>query len=182
MSSDKCNFNVLNEAAAHYVKRGYDIDRFMDPVQPDKTDAIYVKGPNLLILQASHPVALEPTDIGGKHNVISFYDVYDEVKLREQNGLIVKILAEARIALRKALQSLADAKGIHDDWEKVNIKRMMWDVHENIIDSLKEELFGTIKLNKESAVSHQTHRFIDIWRGTRFHSIYYKAFGTTNSY
>ena len=28
---------------------GYDVDRFMDPVQPDKTDAIYIKGPNLLI-------------------------------------------------------------------------------------------------------------------------------------
>ena len=43
--------NVLNEAAAHYVKRGYDIDRFMDPVQPDKTDAIYVKGPNVLFFK-----------------------------------------------------------------------------------------------------------------------------------
>ena len=65
------------------------------------------------------------------------------------------MLTEARIALEKALQSLADAKDIHDDWEKVNIRRMMWDVHENKIDSLKEELFGTIKLNKESAVSHR---------------------------
>ena len=147
--------SVLNEAAAHYVKQGYDIDRFMDPIQPDKTDAIYIKGPNVLILQASHPVALEPTDIGGKHKVISFYDVYDEAKLREQNGSIVKMLTESSIALKKALQSLEDAKGIHDDWEKVNIKRMMWDLHVDKINSLKEELFGTIQLNKGSVVSHR---------------------------
>ena len=106
--------NVLNEAAAHYVKQGYDIDRFIDPIQPDKTDAIYIKGPNVLILQASHPVALEPADIGGRHKVISFYDVYNEAKLREQNGSIVKMLKESSTALKKALQSLEDAKGIHD--------------------------------------------------------------------
>jgi hypothetical protein len=147
--------NVLNEATTHYLKRGYDVDRFMDPVQPDKTDAIYVKGPNLLILQASHPVALEPADIGGKHKVISFYDVYDEARLVEQNGVIVEKLAESGIALGKALKSLAEAKNIHDDWEQVNIKRMLWEVHEDKIASLKEELFGTIKLNKEATVSHR---------------------------
>ena len=71
----------------------------------------YVKGPNLLILQASHPVALEPADIGGKHKVISFYDIYDEAKLREQNGVIVEKLTEVgELHLRKALQSLAEAK------------------------------------------------------------------------
>lgn len=147
--------NVLNEAAVHYVKQGYDIDRFMDPIQPDKTDAIYIKGPNVLILQASHPVSLEPADIGGKHKVISFYDVYDEVKLREQNGSITKMLTESSVALQKALQSLEDAKSIHDDWEKVNIKRMMWDLHVDKINSLKAELFGTIQLNKESVISHR---------------------------
>lgn len=146
---------VLNEAAAHYVKQGYNVDRFMDPVQPDKTDAIYIKGPDVLILQASHPIALEPADIGGKHKVISFYDVYDEVKLREQNASIVKLVEESGNALKKALKSLEDAKGIHDDWESVNIKRMMWDVHVNQIEALKEELFGTIKLNKETAISHR---------------------------
>jgi hypothetical protein len=147
--------NVLNEAAANYVRQGYDIDRFMDPIQPDKTDAIYIKGPNVLILQASHPVALEPADIGGRHKVISFYDVYDEAKLREQNGSIVKMLTESGTALKKALKSLENAKSIHDDWEKVNIRRMMWDLHVNQINSLIEELFGTIKLNKGSAVSHR---------------------------
>lgn len=146
---------VLHETAMNYVKRGFDVDKFMDPVQPEKTDAIFVKGPNLLFIQASHPIALEPSEIGGRHRVISFYDVYDEKKLRERNGLIVENLTEAEGALRKALQSLADAKEIHDEWEVVNIKRMMWEQHENLIQSLKEELFGTIQLNKKTTVSHR---------------------------
>ncbi|WP_342508342.1 hypothetical protein [Sporosarcina sp. FSL K6-2383] len=146
---------VLHELATNYVKRGYDVDKFMDPVQPEKTDAIFVKGPNLFFIQASHPVALEPAEIGGRHRVISFYDVYDEDQLRDWNGLIVEELEEAEEALKKALKSLADAKGIHDEWEAVNIQRMMWEQHENLILSLKEELFGTIRLNKATTVSHR---------------------------
>lgn len=114
-----------------------------------------MKGSNLLFIQASHPVALEPAEIGGRHRVISFYDMYDEEKLRERNGLVVENLTEAEEALGKALKSLADAKRIHDEWEVFNIKRMMWEQHEELIGSLKEELFGTIKLNKKSAVSHR---------------------------
>lgn len=146
---------LLNEAAMHFIKRGYDVDKFMSPTQTDETDAIYIKGPELLFIQASHPIALEPSDIGGRHRVISFYDVYDEIKLRDQNKAVVENLEEAEEALGKALQALNDAKTIHDEWEAINIERMMWQVHEELIESLQEDLFSTISLNKKSVVSHR---------------------------
>ena len=146
---------LLNETAMHYIKRGFDIDKFMNPIQPEKVDAIFVKGPNLLFIQASHPVSLEPSDLGGKHRVVSFYDMYDEEKLRAQNELIVEKNTEAEVSLTKALQVLSEALVIHDDWERVNIERMMWDLHEQTVASLKEELFGTIVLNKNSTASHR---------------------------
>ncbi len=78
---------------------------------------------------------------------------------------IAKSLAEAEKALEKALQALADAKTIHDDWEAVNIKQMKWHQHENLIKSLKEELFGTIRLNKQTTVSHRLNWILNICRG-----------------
>ncbi|MFD1929453.1 hypothetical protein ACFSFY_15530 [Sporosarcina siberiensis] len=146
---------LLNETGSHYLKLGFNIDRFMDPTNPDQTDAIFVKGPNLLFVQASHPVALEPTDIGVKHKVISFYDMYDENKLKEKNQCIVKNLAEAERFLKKALKSLSEAKIIHDEWETFNIERMMWELHENTILALKDELFNKISLNKKSTEAHR---------------------------
>lgn len=145
----------LNETAVHYIKRGFDVDKLMNPTQTDETDAIYVKGLNLFILQASHPVSLEPSEIGGRHQVISFYDMYNESQLRERNKKIVDELAKAESSLEKTLKSLAAAKKIHDEWEEVNIQRMNWKMHEALIDSLKEALFGTIIVNKKSEVSHR---------------------------
>ncbi len=146
---------LLNDTAMHYIKRGYDVDKLMSPTQPDETDAIFVKELNRLYLQASHPVALEPTNLGGHHRVISFYDIYDEHKLQAQNKDITAYLSTAEEALEKTLQSLAEAKKIHDEWEEINIERMIWQIHEELIDSLKEELFSTIVLNKQSEVSHR---------------------------
>ncbi|MHA6258917.1 hypothetical protein ACXYMX_03275 [Sporosarcina sp. CAU 1771] len=147
--------NLLNETGTHFLKRGYDIDRFMNPTHPDLTDAIYVKGLNLLIVQASNPVALEPTDIGGKHFVVSFYDVYNETILREKNKVIVEKIEQSEKSFEKALGFLSDAKVIHDEWEVVNIDRMIWELHVQLIESLKERLFDSISLNKKSVVSHR---------------------------
>lgn len=146
---------ILNDAAMHYIKRGFNVDKLMNPIQTDATDAIFIKDLNILYLQASHPIALEPTNLGGNHRVISFYDIYDEQKLQAENKKIASYLKEAEDALDKTLQSLAEAKSIHDDWEKINIERMIWPVHEELIDSLKEEFFNNIKLNKASEVTHR---------------------------
>ncbi|WP_432363555.1 hypothetical protein [Sporosarcina sp. UB5] len=147
--------NVLNDAAAHFIKRGYDVDRFNNPVHPDNTDAIFVKDIKLFILQASHPVPLEPTEIGGRHHVISFYDAYDEEKLESRATEMARIAEESTLVFTKMMQAMSEAKRIHDDWEQVNIARMMWHEHEKLIESLKEELFGTMKLHKQSTVSHR---------------------------
>lgn len=146
---------VLNEVAMHYIKRGFNVDKLMNPTQTDETDAIFVKELNVFFLQASHPVALEPTNLGGRHRVISFYDIYDESQLQNQNKKIVDILDDAETSLNKTLHSLAKAKEIHDEWEAINIKRMNWKMHEALIDTLKETLFSTMQLNKKSEVSHR---------------------------
>lgn len=146
---------LLNDTAMHYIKRGFNVDKLMNPIQTDATDAIFIKDLNILYLQASHPIALEPTNLGGHHRVISFYDIYDEQKLQAENKKIASYLKEAEDTLDKTLESLKEAKSIHDDWEKINIDRMIWPVHEELIDSLKEELFNTIKLNKKSEVAHR---------------------------
>ncbi|GEN84303.1 hypothetical protein SLU01_26150 [Sporosarcina luteola] len=146
---------ILNDAASRFIKRGFNVDRFNSPINPDNADAIFVTELSLFILQSSHPVSLEPTELGGRHRVISFYDMYDEEQLNSRSYEIAEILQESNKAKSKMLAAMSEANRIHDEWEKVNIVRMMWKEHEQMIDSLKEELFGMMKLHKKSMVSHR---------------------------
>ncbi|WP_239430539.1 nucleotide kinase [Sporosarcina sp. ACRSL] len=147
--------DVLNDAAAHFIKRGFDVDRFNNPVDPDNTDAIFVRDLDLFILQASHPVSLEPAELGGRHHVISFYDAFDEGKLQARSTEMTAFVEESNKVLLKMMNAMSDALRIHDDWEQVNIARMMWMEHEQLIESLKKELFGSMNLHKKSTVSHR---------------------------
>lgn len=146
---------LLDEAATYFIKRGFDVDRFNNPADPDRTDAVFVNEFKLFIIQSSHPVALEPTELGGRHAVISFYDVFDKEKLRTQATELEAISQESQKTLFKMLRAMNDAKMIHEEKEHVNIERMMWPQHEQLILSLKTELFGTMKLHKKSTVSHR---------------------------
>ncbi|WP_153730309.1 hypothetical protein [Sporosarcina obsidiansis] len=131
------------------------MDRFMNPGQADKTDAIYVKERSLFILQASHPISFEPTDLGGHHKVFCFYDVYHQEQLYQQHDEVGNLLKDGKVSFEKSLVALQEAKAIHDEWEVVNIQRMDWKRHTEIVEELKDEIFGTIELAKPSQVSHR---------------------------
>ncbi|WOV87924.1 hypothetical protein QWT69_02045 [Sporosarcina oncorhynchi] len=146
---------LLDEAASYFIKRGFDVDRFNNPADPDRTDAIYINAFNLFIIQSSHPVAIEPTELGGRHSIISFYDAFDVDQLHSRAVELKTIADECDKTLLKMLQSMSEAKAIHEEKEQVNMDRMMWHEHELLIESLKNDLFGTMKLHKNSTVSHR---------------------------
>ncbi|SIT70189.1 hypothetical protein [Edaphobacillus lindanitolerans] len=146
---------LLREIGVHYLKSGYDIELFHDPLTPDGVDAVWVPKPGFLFVQASRPVALEPAHIGGPHRVVTFYDSYDEDRLRLQNGFIRETAEKGEQALAKMLASMDKAKKLHDEMEKANQRRMSWELADALAGSLKEELFGNISLNKPASVSNR---------------------------
>lgn len=146
---------VLNDLADYFTGRGYDIDRFMNPGHVDKTDALYVKKLKLFILQASHPVSFEPTDLGKRHQVFCFYDVYHQEQLLARHDAVRAMRKEENKRMDRTLHSLKQAKAIHDEWEAVNIARMDWARHEEMTEQLKQELFGTVHLAKTAHFSHR---------------------------
>ncbi len=147
--------NLLREIGAHYTKRGRDIELFHDPLTADGVDAVYIPKPGFLFAQASHPVPLEPAHIGGPHRVVTFYDAYDEDRLRLQNGFIRETAEKGDRALGKTLAAMKEAKELHDKWEKANQSRMSWELADALADSLKKTLFGDMTLNKPAAVSNR---------------------------
>lgn len=146
---------ILNKTAAHYIKRGYDVDKFKSAMDVDETEAIYIHDVHHLYVQASYPTSLEPIHLGGKHRVMSFYDVYNEQKLQESHQVISNELTIVEQKKARALEALAQAKTIHDKWEKINIGVMNWTDHEQLIDRLVQTLFQSMTLNKEAVITNR---------------------------
>jgi len=145
----------LKELGLQWVKKGFDIECFADPLVPDSIDALYVKGANVFYLQASHPLTIEPTNFGSNHTVIPLYDLYEREKLNEQGALIREYVSKSDQLLEKALTALNEAKKIHDDWETLNISRMDWDKHVELTEEIIKDLMGTLRLNKKGKTANR---------------------------
>ncbi|WP_019414699.1 hypothetical protein [Paenisporosarcina sp. TG20] len=149
--------DLFRQVGYHYVKRGYDIEWFYDPLHSDIIEATYVKGNRTLFIQASHPVSFEPKYYGSSHHVVSFYEAYNQENLRNHGEFLREKTLHSEQWLAKAFKRLAQAKTIHDEWEVPYINGMNWGGFDAQAEALFNETFTTLKFNK---VPQRTHRII----------------------
>ena len=148
---------LFKQVGFHYVKRGYDIEWFHDPLHTEIIEATYVKGLRVLFLQASHPVSFEPKYYGSVHHVISFHEAYDELNLRIHGGFIREKVVHSEQWLAKALQTMTNAKNIHDEWELPYVSGMDWTGFDEQAKKLFDTTFSTLQFDK---TPHRTHRLM----------------------
>lgn len=149
--------NLFKQVGYHYVKRGYDIEWFYDPLHADTIEATFVKGSRILFIQASHPISFEPKFYGTTHHVVSFYEAYDENKLREHGEFLREKTLHSEKWIEKALQTMTNAKNLHDEWEVPYISGMDWSGFDAQAEALLNETFTTLKFNK---TPQRTHRLM----------------------
>ncbi|MDX1807629.1 MAG: hypothetical protein R3267_11450 [Paenisporosarcina sp.] len=146
---------LFRQIGFHYIKRGYDIEWFHDPIHADVLEAVYIRGNRTLFLQAAHPFSFEPKYYGSTHQVISFYEAYDDKKLKEHGGFLREKTIHSEQWLTKMLQTMKKAKEIHDKWKQYYIIGMDWKPFDQQVESLYEDVFASFRFNKEAQRTHR---------------------------
>lgn len=145
---------LLKELGYFYVKQGFSVEWFKHALLEDAVEAVYIKGCNRLFVWASE-WALEPTLLGTKHRVLSFYDCLEAEQL-EKAGERLAIAMQERLSWReKCIATLNHAIKLHDEWEIITQSCMNWQALDEQVASLKTELFQAITLNKAGTRTHR---------------------------
>lgn len=146
--------NLLKEIGYHYVKKGLDIEFFYDPLFENTIQATFVKDINKLFLQSSKP-HIDPTQLGTRDKIVSFYDCLDEEKLSKNGERLKALSEEASNWHDKCFDSLRSAIMIHDDWEAETQRQMNWKALEEQRDELFDQIFDGMLLNKSGTLTHR---------------------------
>lgn len=146
--------NLLKEIGYYYVKKGYDIEFFYDPLFENTIQAIFVKDINKLFLQSSKP-SIEPTRLGTRDKIISFYDCLDEEMLIKHGERFKQLSEEVSKWHDKCFDCLRSAIVIHDDWEAETQKMMDWEGLNEQREEIFEQIFEGMLLNKEGVLTHR---------------------------
>lgn len=146
--------NLLKEIGYHYVNKGHDIEFFYDPLFENTIQAVFIKDIHTLFLKSSTP-SIEPTHLGTRDQIISFYECLDEASLKKHGQRIKELSEEINKWHNKCFASLQSAIEIHDEWEKQTQSHMDWKGLEQHRDELFDQIFDGMLLNKKGVLTHR---------------------------
>lgn len=146
--------NLLKEIGYHYVNKGHDIEFFYDPLFENTIQATFIKGIDTLFLQSSKP-SIEPTQLGTRDKVISFYECLEEPILIKHGERLKQLSEEAEKWHDQCFASLQQSIRIHDDWEKETQAHMDWKAYEQQQDEFFDQIFDGMLLNKSGVLTHR---------------------------
>lgn len=145
---------LLKELGYFYVKKGFAVEWFKHALLEEIVEAVFIRECNYLFVWGSE-WNLEPTLLGTKHHVLSFYDCLEESQLKTVGEQLATAMKERELWREKCICMLAIAKKLHDDWEVVTQSCMDWQGLDEQISSLKAEVFQSIALHKTGARTHR---------------------------
>ncbi|MET4562792.1 hypothetical protein ABIA69_003983 [Lysinibacillus parviboronicapiens] len=145
---------LLKELGYFYVKQGFEVEWFKHALLEDTVEAVYVRGCNRLFVWASE-WGIEPTLLGTKHRVLSFYDCLAEEQLAVVGDKLAHAMKDRELYREKCITMLEIAKKLHDDWEVVTQSCMDWQALNNQVENLKSAVFQSITLNKTGIRTHR---------------------------
>lgn len=145
---------LLKELGYFYVKKGFAVEWFKHALLEDVVEAVYIRGCNTLYVWGSE-WQLEPTLLGTKHRVLSFYDCLDDSQLATVGEQLATAMKERALWREKCICMLEMAIKIHDDWEVVTQSCMDWQALDEQVNNLKADIFQSITLNKTGTRTHR---------------------------
>jgi len=145
---------LLKELGYFYVKQGFAVEWFKDALLEDVVEAVFVRGCNRLYIWSSE-WGIEPTFLGTKHRVLSFYDCLEDLQLEKVGEQLAEAMKERELWRDKCIAMLSKAIKIHDDWEIVTQSCMNWQALNDQVEMLKTNIFQSIILNKPGLRTHR---------------------------
>lgn len=145
---------LLKELGYFYVKQGFAVEWFKHALLEDAVEAVFIRGCNRLYVWSSD-WGIEPTLLGTKHRVLSFYDCLEESQLEEIGVKLATAMKERELWREKCITMLEIAKKLHDDWEVITQSCMNWQALDKQIEELKTSVFQSMTLNKTGSRTHR---------------------------
>ncbi|GLC88006.1 nucleotide kinase [Lysinibacillus piscis] len=148
------NSELLKELGYFYVKQGFEVEWYKHALLEDVVEAVYIRGCNRLFIWSSE-WGIEPTLLGTKHHVLSFYDCLETQQLEKIGTALTNATKERAVWQEKCIGALRHAIHIHDEWEVVTQSCMNWQGLNEQVEKFKEDVFQSISLNKEGSLTHR---------------------------
>lgn len=138
-----------------WSKAGYDIEVLHCSSDNDSIDGVIIPKLKVGVVDGTAPHVIEPTAPGAIEEYVNLGEAWNSELLAIQKEGILAIKDQIKEAYGRAYATFKEALDIHDEWEAFYIENMDFAKADELTDSLIENFFGGIQLNKEADVRHR---------------------------
>lgn len=140
--------SFMREIGNKLLSRGYDLQFFHCSLDPESLKGILVPKRKIGIVDGTAPNTIDPKYPGVKDEIINLGDYWDTEKLKIHKKQIIKLTDDISKNYKYAYEQFAEAKLLHDEWEKIYLAVMDFNKANQVTDDLMDQIFHH-KIEKE---------------------------------
>ncbi|PLR84721.1 PRK06851 family protein [Bacillus sp. V33-4] len=146
---------LMKKIGRQWLEKGYNVEYLHCSSDNESIDGVMIPAIKAGIVDGTAPHVIEPKTPGAVEEYVNLGEAWDSRLLLESKQEIVKLSKEISQAFTQAYSTYAEALRIHDDLEKIYIDNIDFEKANSLTNRLIDMFFGTISLNKQSAVKHR---------------------------
>lgn len=146
---------LMKEIGDRLLKEGYHVEFIHCSLDPESLDGVVIPSLKVGIVDGTAPHVIEPKVPGAVEEYVNLGTAWDTEELSRQKDVIGKITDKIANCFRHAYDSFATALKVHDEWEKIYIKKMDFAKANALTDKMIHAFYKNMVLTKSSNIRHR---------------------------
>ncbi|MET3699105.1 hypothetical protein SAMN05877753_101189 [Bacillus oleivorans] len=135
--------------------RGFDTELLHCSSDNDSIDGVIIPKLKVGVVDGTAPHVIEPKAPGAIEDYVNLGEAWDSGLLAQEKDAILSLNGKIKEAFDSAYRSFGEALKIHETLEKIYIENMDFEKADELAENLIEQFFGSLSLNKKSAIVHR---------------------------
>lgn len=143
---------LIEKTAQTFFAEGYDVERIHCSSDVSSLDGVIMPKIGAAVFDGSLPHILEARITGVNDIYINMSDYIDTVKMNKNKQRALELSENINLSFKGLYDNLAKAKTVHDDWEKVYLKHINFDVLNSLAETVSNKMIGDAYAEKTAKV------------------------------
>lgn len=146
---------LMKRIGQDYAEEGYQVEEIHCSSDPDSLDGVMIRALGVGIVDGTAPHVIEPTAPGALEEYVNLGMAWHTEALMPYTQEILDLNARISPLFQQTYHHLADAKKVHDEWERIYISHLSFSRADHLADRCIQEILQDRSLHKRGITYHR---------------------------
>lgn len=146
---------LMKSIGSEWYNRGFDVEYIHCASDNDSIDGVIVPSLGIGVVDGTSPHIIEPKAPGAIEDYVNLGIAWDSNRLSAHKNEILAIKSKISACYSNTYNQFKEALKIHDEWEKIYLDNIDFNILNEVTASTIDKLFGYNNIDKKSIVKNR---------------------------